>query len=372
MKILQLGRYFTPHIGGTENVMFDLSMGASTLGIKCDVLCCSETSNFSVDKYGDVNVFRTKTLVKFGSIAISLQQINFLRKISRGYDIIHVHHPAPIATIALLIVRPKCKIVVTWHSDIVKQKLLLQFYKHVQNWLIKRANLIVATSPNYIQGSKALMKYPPKTTYVALGVPMPKPVSSTFSELKDRYIGKRVVFSLGRLVEYKGYEHLIDAAKYLDDSYIILIGGHGHLKDQLSTQIKSQNLDAKVKLLGRLQDREIPDYYSICDVFCLSSVTKNEAFGLVLAEAMSYAKPIVATRIEGSGVDWVNQDMLTGRNVPVGDPKALATAIDLICKDDALKKQYAVESEKRYRSIFTKDKMIDSYIELYKKMAREN
>lgn len=201
--------------------------------------------------------------------------------------------------------------------------------------------------------------------------------SSTFRfagfirKIKDRYKGKKIIFSLGRLVTYKGYEFLIAATKYLKDNYMILIGGTGALREKLQEEINSMHLRGKVKLLGHVSDEELPSYYGACDVFCLSSVQKTEAFGIVQIEAMSCGKPVVATKIPHSGVSWVNAHEESGINVVPGDAYALAKAIEAIAENGAAYDRYSEGALNRYQKLFTKEKMIAKCKELYDGLMKE-
>lgn len=125
----------------------------------------------------------------------------------------------------------------------------------------------------------------------------------------------------------------MEAAQYLKDDFVVLIGGSGALKEELQKEIVSLNLQEKVKLLGRVSDEELPAYYGACDVFCMSSVQKTEAFGIVQIEAMSCGKPVVATRIPQSGVSWVNEEGVSGMNAEPGNAQDLARAIEAVTEN---------------------------------------
>lgn len=369
MRVLQFGRYYPPHVGGTENVMQDLTEGLNALGFSCDVLCCNDTNHYEETAVATHTVYRTKTILKVGSIAISPQQIFKLRSLARNYDIIQVHHPAPMATLALWLVRPSAKIVVYWHSDIVRQRVLLTFFKPFQNWLLKRAAAIVATTPFYIQDSEALQKYPAKTSYIPIGISGLKTDNQNLlHSLRNKYHGRRVVFSLGRLVEYKGYRHLVEAARYLPEDYMVVIGGEGRLRPELEAQIREYGLQNKVELAGKLPDAALSSYFEVSDLFCLPSVSKNEAFGLVLAEAMSLSKPVVATTIPGSGVHWVNAHDETGVNVAVGDAQALAKGITDTLEDQTRYTRYSNGAFRRFNTFFKKEMMVSAFAALYKSL----
>lgn len=259
----------------------------------------------------------------------------------------------------------KGKVVLHWHSDIQKQKLLLKLYYPLQQWLLKRADVIVGTSPVYLAESPFLQHVQHKTVCLPIGVEPMRPVPEAVKALRSEYPGKKIVFSLGRLVAYKGYRFLVEAAQYLKDDFVVLIGGSGALKEELQKEIVSLNLQEKVKLLGRVSDEELPAYYGACDVFCMSSVQKTEAFGIVQIEAMSCGKPVVATRIPQSGVSWVNEEGVSGMNAEPGNAQDLARAIEAVTENEEVYRKFSEGATKRYRDMFTKECMIDKCLTIY-------
>ncbi len=368
MKILQLGKFY-PVEGGVEKVMYDLLVGLSEQGIPCDMLCASTGKDaLQVDITPQNHIFCTKTLLKKYATMISPEMVSRLRKIAPEYDIIHVHHPDPMAALALRLSGYKGKVVLHWHSDIVKQKKLLNFYMPLQNWLVRRADLIVGTSPVYIAASDHLAEVQEKCTYLPIGISAIDPRKEQVEAIRRRYQGKKIIFSLGRLVHYKGYRYLVDAARYLDDSYVVLIGGTGALRDELQRQIADNGLTERVKLLGRVADEDLAAYYGACDVYCLSSIMKTEAFAIVQIEAMSCGKPVVSCNIEGSGVPWVNKDDYSGLVVEPENGRALADAIRRIVEDKSLYYTYSAGAQSRFIEFFKKRRMIERCLELYQQV----
>ena len=371
MKILQLGKFYPPHIGGIETVMYDITEVLNQKGYHSDVLCSNKVHAFLEEKLNGYTIMRTKTLgIKF-STSITPQMIFKLREIIADYDIIHVHLPDPMANLALLFSNlDNKKIVLHWHSDIIKQKYLLKLYEPLQNWLMKKAYSIIATTPKYIEESKHLQKYKDKCVAIPIGIDENrlKVDEKLVAELKGKYKDKRIVFSLGRLAYYKGFEYLISSAEYLDDEVVVLIGGSGELKNELQQLIDTSKLNNKVHLLGRVEDSELGSYYEICDIFCLPSIIKSEAFGVVQIEAMSFGKPIIATKIEGSGVDWVNEDGISGRNVETKNSKEIANAIKNILEDKEIYESYSLGAKKRFSELFLREKMVNKLIKLYDKL----
>ncbi len=370
MRILQLGKFY-PVGGGVEKVMYDLLVGLSERDISCDMLCAYDGAGDKVIRISDHNkIICTQTLLKKYATMISWQMVTTLRRIAPSYDIIHVHHPDPMAALALRLSGYKGKVILHWHSDIVKQKKLLSLYMPLQHWLIRRADLIVGTSPVYIAQSPHLAHVQKKCTYLPIGILPILPDEQQVATIRQRYKGKKIIFSLGRLVHYKGYRYLIDAAKHLDNNYIVLIGGTGALRQELQNQIDANGLDERVKLLGRVSDEDLPNYYGACDVYCLSSIMKTEAFAIVQIEAMSCGKPVVSCNIEGSGVPWVNADGVSGLVVEPENSQALADAILRVTNDAALYHTLSEGARKRFHNLFMKDKMIDSCYALYQQLMK--
>ena len=371
MKILHIGKYYPPSFGGIEKVNYDIVEGLNAEGIQTDVLCSNHTKGnvFTNDTY---KIYRTHTLKVIASTPLSYSFINTLKKIQNEYDIIHIHLPNPMANLAVFLTRPKAKIILHWHSDIIKQRKLMILYKPLLDWLLRKATSIVVTSPTYVEGSSTLKKYKDKITCIPIGVDGNELTikRSVFDNLKEIYKDKKIIFTLGRLVYYKGFEYLIEASKSLPDDTIILIAGIGELKDKLQKQIHSYNLEDKVKLLGKIPFEELGAYYQLCDIFCLPSTERSEAFGVVQIEAMAFGKPVISTSIKGSGVDWVNLNNISGIVVPPKDANKLAEAIIELLTDEKKYQQLSIGAKKRYEEEFTKEKMVEEFEKLYLKMVK--
>lgn len=375
MRVLQLGKFY-PIRGGVEKVMWDLTAHLPEAGVACDMLCAilpgdkpdpqdasyARTEGgvlvFSLPSGG--RVFCVKALAKKAATMLSPAMVGWLRKHKGSYDIIHVHHPDPMAAMALRLSGFKGKVVLHWHSDILSQKGLLRLYRPLQNWLIRRADVIVGTTPVYIKSSPWLQDCQKKCTFVPIGIdPLPEgePV-----RIRNRYPCEVMVLSVGRLVPYKGYSCLVDAAAFLPDGWKVIIGGKGPLQAALQEQIRAKGLEGKVELAGYLPQEDIPSWFAACDVFVLSSVLKTEAFGIVQIEAMSLGKPVVTTLVPGSGMSWVNAHGESGLNVPPGDPKAMAQALVEVVGE---KEKYGKAALKRFRELFTTECMINKVKAIY-------
>lgn len=373
MKILQLGKFYPPDMGGIESAIYEITEELNKRGIKCDVLCSNSKKEYKEEvitrETYQYKVIRTKTYGILLSTSITPQMIFKLREIINQYDVIHIHHPDPMANLALFLANPqKQKIVVHWHNDIVHQKFTLKLYKPLLHWMLKRADVIIGTSPKYIEESEQLKPFKEKCIAIPLGIRRDnlKSYPIKVNEIKSKYNNKRIILSLGRFVYYKGFEYLIKSALYLPEEYVILIGGDGPLRERYEKIIKNCNLSSKVKLIGKIPREELGSYYQACEVLCLASINKAESFGLVIIEAMSFGKPVIATKIKGSGVGWVNQDGITGLNVEPANPKAIADAVRFICENPEVYRKMSQNALIRFEEEFTVEKEISRILEIYR------
>jgi len=373
MRVLQLGKHYPPYVGGTEKVIQVLTETLNAFGIKTDVLCSNHLRCFEELNFGGYRVIKTPRWFKILSTSISPLMIKKLREIMDDYDIIHVHMPDPMANLALFLVKPRCKVVVQWHMDIVKQKLLLPLYKPLLVWLFKRADLILLSSQRVKNESQF------KDFFKEKGEVLPLPFDSKEfkkvgidedlkKELLEKSGGRRVVLSVGRLVYYKGFDILIKAAKLLPDEVVIFIVGEGPLRKKLERLITQLGLLSKVFLLGSIVERNrLAACYEVSYLFCLPSIYKTESFGLVQLEAMSFGKPVISTKLPASGVCEVNLDGETGLCVEPGDEKALAEAITNLIEDKTLYEKFSTNAIKHVER-FSKEKICKRLIDLYQNL----
>lgn len=369
MKILQVGKFY-PIRGGVEKVMYDLMLGLSQNKVHCDMLCASTedhpAGDIVLNDYAKLIV--VKTQIKAAATMLAPQMITKLRKIAKAYDVIHVHHPDPMAALALFLSGYKGRVVLHWHSDILKQKKLLKLYTPLQSWLIRRADLIVGTSPVYVKESLFLKDVQRKCQYIPIGIESLSLQPEKAAAIKRKYKGKKIVFSLGRFVEYKGYEYLVRSAAMLADDVQVVIGGMGPLKDELMALAQELGVAHKVDFIGFVSDDDLPAYYEASSLFCLSSILKTEAFAIVQIEAMSYGKPVVSTHIPGSGVSWVNAHMKSGLVVPICDAEAIAKAIQQLLSDKQLYEELSAGSYERYQSLFQRTAMVEKASDIYREL----
>ena len=368
MKILQLGKFY-PIRGGVEKVMESLTEGISAKGLACDMLCASFDGQktlqaIPLNDYG--HIFVVPTWMQAAGTMLAPKMIGWLRQHACEYDIIDIHHPDPMAALALRLSGFRGRVILHWHSDILSQKVLLTFYRPLQSWLIRRADRIVGTTPVYVKGSPWLKDFQDKCTAIPIGIDPLEFDPARAEEIRNLYPGKTLLLSIGRLVPYKGYAYLIEAMKLLPDDCHLLIGGTGPLRKQLEARIAEAGLQERITLKGWLTDEEVAASFGACDLFILPSIMKTEAFGIVQIEAMSCGKPVVATRIPDSGVAWVNADGISGWNAEPKNPKSLSEAILAVLKE---KERFGEGATRRFAQCFRKEEMIQKTILLYETLS---
>lgn len=372
MKILHLSKFYPPVWGGIEATAWELNEGLARLGLLADVLCANQEPSTQETVFeAGYRVVRAASLGTLLSTSIAPALAWQLRRMSAGCDIIHVHMPDPMAAAALWLVRPRARVVLHWHSDVVRQRRTMRLYEPLQRWLLERADAVIATSEAYADASLALQPWRHKVEVIPIGISDHRSpaCSQKMAALSDLYRGRRLVFALGRMTYYKGFDVLIDAAAALPENCAILIGGVGALLERLKSQVAAKGLSGRVHLVGAIPDEDLPSYFEACDVFCLPSTARSEAYGVAMVEAMRAARPIVATEIDGSGVPWVNVEGETGFNVPVGQAAPLAAAVRRLLQDDALRLRLGAAARDRYQREFSANLMTERTLALYRRLV---
>jgi glycosyltransferase involved in cell wall biosynthesis len=372
MRILQIGKFYPPVRGGIEAVTFELAEGLNQAGLPTDVLCANTSAlTHQEQATAGYQVIRAGSLGSLLSTSVSPMLALTTRRLVSRYDLVHVHMPNPMAALALLLARPRARVVVHWHSDVVQQRISMPLYEPLQRWMLQRADAIIATSQRYLEASEALLPWREKTHVIPIGVTdqLGRVQAHRVADVRQRFNGKRLVFALGRMIYYKGFEVLIEAACQLPDDVVVMIGGEGHLLDELSRLRTQYGVQDKVVLLGHIDEADVQNYFAACDVFCLPSTARSEAFGLVMIEAMAMGKPVVSADIAGSGVPWVNDIGVTGLGVPTRSPQRLAWALLQLLDDADLRLRLGAAARRRFLQEFRAQGMIDKTVALYDRLA---
>lgn len=362
LKVLEVNKAYYPHIGGIETLVKQYSEELGEFGADVRTLVCRDDKGGTVKEVvNGVPVIRAGSFGTYFSCPLSLHFIREFRRMAKKADVVHINVPFPLADAALLLSGFKGRVVVSWHSDIVKQKKLLMFYKPFLKYLLNRADAIMIATIGHLNGSDFLPEYREKCRILPYGITVEdylnidrKPILT--EKLTDKNSVK--VFFTGRLVYYKGVDVLLKAFAKVKNCELF-IAGTGELENSLKTCAESRGLTEKVHFLGFLSDEELRQAYADCDIFVLPSVVKSEAFGIVQLEAMVYGKPVINTNLP-SGVPHVSLDGETGLTVPPSDVKALAKAINRLAEDKELREELGRNAAERVKEKFSEKKIIRS------------
>lgn len=372
-KVLEINNYMYPHIGGIEQTTRDIANVIED-DYEVKIICFNHEKKTFYDKVDDIDVIRVGCQAKISSQSIALTFGRELKKIMKAYnpDIVIFHYPNPFEAHFLVkyLKHKTFKFVLYYHSDIINQKILGKLFEGQTKKLLKYADRVVSTSPNYIEGSKHLLSVKSKVIVIPSCIDEERlrygdEEILRASKLKEKYKDKKLCFAFGRHVTYKGLTYLIKAGDYLSENYMIFIGGKGKLTKELKDEAKNKN---NIKFLGRLSDSDLKSYFIASDVFCFPSITKNEAFGLGLAEALYYGLPAVTFKIEGSGVNFVNLNRVTGLEVENKNSEAFAKAIiDITTSNN----DYAINAKKRVNELFLKKTFKINILNMLKDLYNE-
>lgn len=358
-------------MGGVENICKYLVEGA--VKHETAVVCFNDKCKDVIEEVNGHKVYRVATWINVARQALSLSYFWVLKNAIKEFkpDVIQFHWANPFPAWVLLCVIPKnVKLIIHWHMDIIKQKHIYPFIKPVETALLKRADMVCVTSPQYRDGSLPLQPFKDKVRIVQNAMDEDNFIlrdgdAEKINAVKAKYGNKPIVFFIGRHIQYKGLPHLIEAEKYVKSDCVFVIAGSGPLTDELKAQCKS----SRVHFVGRLSDEDLKLHHYAASVFAFPSVTKNEAFGVALAEAMYCGTPAVTFTIPGSGVNWVSQNGETGIEVSNGDDKAFAEAVDKLIEDKELNKKYGVAGHQRVVENFTIPKMVAVQEKCYKELS---
>ena len=362
MRVLHIYKDYYPVVGGMENHIRILAQGTAARGLEVTVLVTSASGRTQVIETEGVRVIKAARLATLASTPISLALLSWVRQLQA--DITHLHFPYPWGEAAHLLFGNSQRTVITYHSDIVRQKSLLRLYRPFLRRLLARADRIIATSPNYVRSSPHLIQVAEKCTVIPLGIdlaPFLKAQDEDAEWLRERYRPPLILF-VGLLRYYKGLGYLIEAMKEIDARLVVV--GSGPMAEEWQSLTTRLGLTDKVFFEGRVEDELLPAYYQACDLFVLPASHRSEAFGAVQIEAMACGKPVVCTEL-GTGTSYVNVDGETGLVVPARNSDALAQAIGRLLADEPLRVEMGTKGRERARVEFSSEVMIDRVLELY-------
>jgi O-antigen biosynthesis rhamnosyltransferase len=367
MRVLHFFKtYYPDTFGGIEQVICQLCRSSERYGVTSEVLTLSRDPGADSIYWDNHQVHRTQINFSFASMGISFDSFHRFLKLAQQADIIHYHYPWPFMDVVHFATRLKKPAVVTYHSDIVRQKILLRFYKPLQHLFLQSVDRIVATSANYVETSEVLKQYAEKTTVIPIGIDKasyPEPSLAMLRKLKS-LVGDRFFLFVGGLRYYKGLHVLLDAAEGTD--FPVVIVGSGPLEEELKGHAIRRGLH-HVRFLGALPDEEKVALQQLCYAVVFPSNERSEAFGISLLEGAMFGKPLISCEI-GTGTSYINIDGKTGLVVAPNDPMALRAAMSYLWDNPTVASQMGRQSEDRYRAFFTADQMMVNYTDLYHKL----
>ena len=369
MRVLHFFKTYWPDtFGGVERTIHAIAKGTAKYGVESDVLSLSKKPGENSVEFDGHMAHKARLDFEFASTGFSREVFGRFRELSSKADIIHYHFPWPVMDVVHLASRTGKPTVVTYHSDIVKQKVLLRFYKPLMSRFLNSVDRIVATSPNYLASSDVLKSFEAKTTVIPLGLDeadYPRPDDATRARWRDRFPDRFLLF-VGVLRYYKGVHILLEAAKRNGLSVVIV--GSGPMEAQLK-QAAEQGVH-NVHFVGPLPDHDKIALLELCSALVFPSPLRSEAFGLSLVEAAMFGKPMISCEI-GTGTSFVNLNDETGYVVPPNDVDALSDAMKRIWQDEEKAIAMGAAARDRYLTHFTAEKMCSAYYRLYRELAGE-
>lgn len=377
LRPLHFGKVLPPPYAGVE-AHIDLLLRALLPDVQGTLLACGDPR----DAQRRAGEFPYRVLVerfhgRLASAPVAPGMVAAVRRELRSgrCNLLHLHAPNPLGDVAgLLAAGRNMPLVLSWHSDIVRQRALLRLYGPVQRRIIERADRVIVFTPAHY-ASSAQLRGPgvdAKLHVIPMGFDTRRlevaHADPAMTERLDRFAeGRPVLLTVGRHIYYKGYEHLIDAFARMRAEACLVMVGTGPLGEALRRQVQERGVASRVLFAGEVRPAELVAAYHRCDVFTLPSVEPSEAFGMASAEAMACGKPTVVCRL-GNGVDYLNRDGLTSLLVPPRDVGALADALDTLLGEEAQRRRMGAEAACWVREEFSIERMRRMTLALYEKL----
>jgi len=365
MKILHVYKDYFPVLGGIENHLRLLAEGQATAGHEVTVLVTNRGRATRVAMLDGVRVIKAARLATVASTPLSLSLCRHLRR--QRPDVTHLHFPYPVGEVTQYLLGRSHHTVMTYHSDVVRQKTILRFYRPLMMRVLSSVDRIIVGSPNYLDSSSTLQRLRAKCRVVPFGIDRERFLNAdpvAVRRLRERHGRGPLLLFVGVLRYYKGLEYLLDAMGGIPAKLFIV--GEGHLSGPLRARAKALGLMQKVFFAGRVPDGDLPAYYHAADVFVLPASERSEAFGLVQIEAMSSGTPVVCTEL-GTGTTFINRHQESGLVVPPKDSCALAQTINKLLSDEGLRRRLA-EGALARSELFSAEKMLTGVQEVYDEM----
>ncbi|MFO7697524.1 MAG: glycosyltransferase [Anaerolineae bacterium] len=362
MRILHVYKDYYPVLGGIENHVKLLAESQAAAGHDVSVLVTARGRRTEREEQTGVNVIKAGRLCEASSTPLSLSMLGQLYR--QQPDITHLHFPYPPGEVGQWPLIARRATVLSYHSDIVRQRLQLRLYRPLMLHILRRVDRIMVSSPNYQESSEVLRSLRDRCTIIPYGIDQTRFQSVTpaaVERIVERHGTGPWVLFVGVLRYYKGLRYLLEAMQSVQAR--LLIVGEGPEGPALRQTAEALSLGEKVVFVGAVADSALPAYYHAASVFCLPASERSEAFGLVQVEALASGVPIVSTEL-GTGTSYVNEHGLSGLVVPARDPSSLAGALEHLIQDRSLRTRLAAGALERAR-LFTADRMLADIAAVY-------
>ena len=368
MRVLHFYKTYYPDTwGGIEQVIRQMCVGTGRLGVTNEVLTLTRDSGPAQIEFEGHTVHRVRMDFEIASTGFSFAAIRALARLARKADVIHYHFPWPFMDIAHFMARINKPSVVTYHSDIVRQKNLLRVYSPLKRRFLRSVDTIIATSPNYLASSPVLKRFEHKTRTITYGLDKsiyPQPSAAVMDKWRERCGGRFFLF-IGVLRYYKGLHILLDAMANID--YPVVIVGAGPIEQELKEHAARLGL-THVTFVGAVEEEDKIALLRLCYAMVFPSHLRSEAFGISLLEGAMFGKPMISSEI-GTGTTYINIDNETGLVVPPNDPQAFSGAMRLLWEQPERAAEMGRRAEARYWELFTAERMAENYHALYRELS---
>ncbi len=367
MRVLHVYKKYLPESqGGVEETIRQICRATQVYGVSNRVLTLSADTGEGVLEREEAEVIRYRQDLEIASCGISLSALAHFRQQARQADIVHYHFPWPFADLLHLLGDVQAPAVVTYHSDIVRQRLLGRLYRPLMHWFLGRVSSIVATSPNYFATSEPLSHYAEKVEVIPIGLdeesypPLDEPRRA---ELREE-VGEGFFLFVGVLRYYKGLHILLEAVA--GTSLPVVIVGSGPVEGELRSQARRLGL-TNVQFLGQVTNAEKMALMALARAVVFPSYLRSEAFGVTLVEGAMQGRSLISTEI-GTGTTFVNRDGETGLVVPPADPRRLREAMERLAANPGWAEVLGQGARERYEHLFQGDLMGQHYTKLYRRL----
>ena len=364
MRVLHVtGTFYPDGYGGVEEVIRQICINSSSFGVQSRIFTLSSNPSSKVIHKEGFEIFVAKKTIEIASCGFSFNSPTIFKELVEWADVIHYHFPWPFADLLHFICDVNKKTIVTYHSDIVRQRILKIVYWPLMHKFLKSVDKIIATSPNYLETSSILKNYKEKVTVIPIGISettYPIPSETDISSVK-KIVGSDFILFIGTFRQYKGLKFLLEALSKTNKKCVI--AGTGPLEKQLKRKANKLGL-CNVHFVGEVSEIDKVILLKICDIVVFSSHLRSEAFGVSLVEGAMFGKPLISTEL-GTGTSYINLNGKTGFVVPPGVSLPLANAIEIISKDLSLSKEMGLAARAHYEKNFTGLKMGQEYSNLY-------